>query len=51
MPSLTYKIEPSDIPPVTVVNSISPVLNHEYTLQLETNNFSIIFYESGVKIC
>lgn len=49
-PSLSYKIWPSDIPPVTVINSLNPILNHEYTLELETDSFSIIFYQSGIKI-
>jgi hypothetical protein len=49
-PALSYKIWPSDIPPVTVINSLNPILDHEYTLELETDSFSIIFYESGVKI-
>lgn len=31
-PSFSYKIWPSDIPAVTVVNSLNPILNHEYTL-------------------
>jgi hypothetical protein len=35
---------------VTVVNSLNPILNHEYTLQLDTNSFAILFFESGVKI-
>lgn len=50
IPSFSYKIEPSNIPPVTIVNSLNPVLNHEYTLQMETNHFKIIFYESGIMI-
>jgi hypothetical protein len=27
-PVLTYKIWPSDIPPVTVINSLNPIFNH-----------------------
>lgn len=27
-PALSYKISPSDIPAVTVVNSLNPILNH-----------------------
>ena len=50
VPSFSYQIQPSDIPPVTIVNSLNPVLNHEYTLQLETQGFKLVFYESGIKI-
>lgn len=37
VPSLSYKISPSDIPPVTVINTLNPELNHEFTLQIIKN--------------
>ena len=27
-PTFQYKIQPTDLPPVTLVNSLNPVLNH-----------------------
>lgn len=34
-PCFQYKIIPSSIPVITVVNSLNPVLNHEYTLEMD----------------
>jgi len=49
-PCFQYKITPSNIPKITVVNSLNPILNHEYALELENDYFYIEFYESGVQI-
>ena len=40
---LTYEIQPSNIPPVTLQNSLNPMLNHEFTFRLENaREFSVI---------
>jgi hypothetical protein len=49
-PCFQYKVTPSSIPIVTVVNSLNPVLNHEYTLEMDQDEFWIVFYESAIEI-
>lgn len=49
-PCFQYKIKPSSIPIITVINSLNPVLNHEYTLEMDQSEFDIVFYESGIEI-
>ena len=49
-PCFQYKVTPSSIPVITVVNSLNPILNHEYTLEMDQDEFWIVFYESGVEI-
>lgn len=49
-PCFQYKVTPSSIPIVTVVNSLNPILNHEYTLEMDQDEFWIVFYESGIEI-
>jgi hypothetical protein len=40
-PCFQYRINPSNIPLITVINSLNPTLNHEYTLKLDSNSFII----------
>ena len=48
---LTYEIQPSNIPPVTLQNSLNPMLNHQFTFKLENaREFSVIVKESGIDI-
>lgn len=49
-PTFQYKIAPTDIPTITLSNSYNPTLNHEFVLEMEEPEFSIVFYESGVEI-
>lgn len=49
--TLTYSIQPSSIPPVSLQNAINPILNHEFTFRLEgTSEFTIVFMDSGISI-
>lgn len=41
---------PTDIPPIALHNTINPVLNHEFILEMEEPTFDLIFYESGIEI-
>lgn len=48
---LSYEIQPSNIPPVTLQNAINPMLNHEFTFKLDTaQEFSILIMDSGINI-
>lgn len=48
---LTYEIQPSNIPPVTLQNAFNPMLNHEFTFKLDSaTHFSIVVMESGISI-
>lgn len=47
-PTFEYRIIPTDLPSVTLVNALNPILNHEYTLEMEEPSFDVIFYESGI---
>jgi hypothetical protein len=32
LPSFAYQIVPSNIPKISLINSLNPILNHEFTL-------------------
>lgn len=49
-PTFQYRIQPTELPPVTLVNALNPIINHEYTLEMEEDSFDITFYESGIEI-
>lgn len=36
-PTFQYRILPTELPPVTLVNALNPFLNHEFTLEMEEN--------------
>lgn len=49
--TLSYAIQPSNIPPVSLQNAINPILNHEFTFKLDdTDSFSLVFMDSGINI-
>ena len=47
-PSFEYQIVPSDVPAVQLSNAVNVSLNHEFTLQMEEDEFELVFRESGV---
>jgi hypothetical protein len=49
-PTFQYRIQPTELPPVTLINALNPIINHEYTLEMEEDSFDITFYESGIEI-